>query len=120
MSDINENDDLTEIGMTLVAALMDTVNETASSMAEVHNVRADALNKKYPTPASMEDAGYTTAAICYNQDIKTITKLMDLGKELAVVLQQLEAVQELKAQYQTYASDEIDQASNATSSRSIM
>ncbi|TBH28204.1 hypothetical protein ELG63_36565 [Rhizobium leguminosarum] len=120
MSNINENDDLTEIGMTLVAALMDTVNETAASMAEVHNSRADALNEKFPTPASMEEAGYTTAAICYNQDIKTITKLMDLGKELAVVLQQLEHVQELKAKYQAYASNEIDQAQNATSSRSIM
>ncbi len=120
MSDINENDDLTEIGMTLVAALMDTVNETAASMAEVHNARAAALNEKYPTPESMEESGYTTAAICYNQDIKTITKLMDLGKELFFIFKQLQHVQELKAHYQTYASDEIDQASNATSSRSIM
>lgn len=120
MSDINENDDLTEVGMTLVAALMDTVNDTAASMAEVHNARAAALNEKYPTPESMEEAGYTTAAICYNQDIKTITKLMDLGKELAVVLEQLEHVQSLKTGYLIHASDEIDLAQNATSSRSIM
>ncbi|MCY1548279.1 hypothetical protein D9M68_843810 [compost metagenome] len=110
--------------MTLVAALIDTVNETATSMAEVHNARAAALNEKSPIPGGLEEAEIGTKAICFNQDIKAISKLLDLGKDLAVVLMQLEAIQSLKATYLLHANDEIDsrleQASNATSSCSMM
>lgn len=124
MSDFNENDDMTEISMTLVAALIDTVNETAASMLEVHEARAQALNALSPEPGSIEEAEIGTKAIAYNHDAKAISKLQDLGVHLAGLLMRLEAGREAKEAELHFANEETDsrlaQVSNAISSRSMM
>lgn len=124
MSDFNENDDMTEISMTLVAALIDTVNETTASMLEVHEARATALNEKTPAPGSVEEAEIGTKGVAYNHDALALSKLQDLGKDLAVVLMQLGSIRSSKVELLHFAHEETDsrleQASNATSSRSMM
>lgn len=124
MTDFNENDDMTEISMSLVAALIDTVNDTTASMLEVHEARANALNDLSPEPGSIEEAEIGTKAIAYNHDAKAISQLQDLGLHLAELLMRLEAGRQVKQNELHFANEEIDsrmaQASNATSSRSMM
>lgn len=124
MSDFNEHDDMTEISMTLVAALIDTVHETTSSMLEVHEARAKAQNDRSFVPGSVEEAEIGTKAIAYNHDALSLSRMQDLGQHLAAVLMQLESVRSSKAEQLQFAHEETDsrlaQASNATSSRSMM
>jgi hypothetical protein len=124
MSEFSEDDDMTEISMTLVAALIDTVNETTAAMLQVHEARAQALNAKNPVPGSIEEAEIGTKGIAYNYDAESLSRMQDLGQHLAGVFIRLEAINASKASDLRFANEETDsrlaQASNAITSRSMM